>query len=254
MILGWLCRLCGLIGRRQPKCWGKPVLNDRVWSGSAASRQSRAVGLAVMAMVFIGLAGSAAAADLQVNVDDGKKTRLADAVVSAHRLDAVVPVPVGKGIMDQRYSQFAPGVLVITAGSLVVFPNSDNIRHQVYSFSPAKTFDLPLYAGTPAAPVRFDKAGIVPIGCNIHDWMIGYIVVLDTPYFAKTDANGHAALVLPPGQYRLRTWHPRLAGEPPEETLTVGAATLPARTVHLTLSPPAPPRRGMRRLGPATKG
>lgn len=230
------------------------MLNDRVSSGSVASRQSPALGRLLSALVLMSVAGSAAAVQVQVNVDDGKKTLLADAVVSAHRLDAVVPVPVGKGIMDQRYSQFAPGVLAITVGSLVVFPNSDNIRHQVYSFSPAKTFDLPLYAGTPAAPVRFDTAGVVPIGCNIHDWMIGYIVVLDTPYFAKTDASGHAALALPPGKYRLRTWHPRLAGEPPEETLTVVDAPIAARAVHLKLTPPAPPRRGMRRLGPATKG
>jgi plastocyanin len=202
-----------------------------------------------MTFVLLGVAGLAAAVEQQVIVHDGKKILLADAVVSAHRLDAVVPVPVGKGIMDQRYSQFAPGVLAITTGSLVVFPNSDNIRHQVYSFSPAKTFDLPLYAGTPAAPVRFDKAGVVAIGCNIHDWMIGYIVVLDTPYFAKTDVTGHATLALPPGKYRLRTWHPRLAGDAPEQTLTVSNAAMPALSVHLSLSPPAPPRRGMRRLG-----
>ncbi|WP_196767929.1 hypothetical protein, partial [Streptobacillus moniliformis] len=75
-----------------------------------------------------------------------------------------------------------PHVLAITVGSEVRFPNRDKLRHQVYSFSKAKTFDLPLYSGHPAAPVRFDEIGVVELGCNIHDGMIGYIVVLDTPH------------------------------------------------------------------------
>lgn len=216
-------------------------------------RPSRWLSAAVILIVCLG-AGTLPAATLKVTVDDGKRVVLADAVVSAYRLDVAVPVPMGKGIMDQRYSQFAPGVLPITVGSLVMFPNSDNIRHQVYSFSPAKPFDLPLYAGTPAAPMRFDKAGVVVIGCNIHDWMIGYIVVLDTPYFAKTDVGGNAALSLPPGQYRLRTWHPRLAGDPVEEIVRISGEAAAVREVHLKLSPPPPPRRGIRRLAPARQG
>jgi hypothetical protein len=95
----------------------------------------------------------------------------------------------------------------------VFFPNKDNIRHQVYSFSPAKQFELPLYAGTPAKPVVFDKPGIVVLGCNIHDWMIGYIYVSESPYFAKTGADGKAQLSdLPTRSYRVRVWHPRLQG------------------------------------------
>jgi hypothetical protein len=82
----------------------------------------------------------------------------------------------------------------------------------VYSFSPAKKFDLPLYTGTPAAPVVFDKAGVVTLGCNIHDWMIGFIYVADTPYFGKTAANGIVRTrSLPPGEYIVRVWHPRMA-------------------------------------------
>ncbi len=231
------------------------MIADLIQTGSSrwVPRWSCWLSSVVVLVACLG-AGAAAAATLTVKVDDGKRALLADAVVSAYRLDLAVPVPVGKGIMDQRYSQFAPGVLAITVGSLVVFPNSDNIRHQVYSFSPAKPFDLPLYAGTPAAPMRFDKAGVVVIGCNIHDWMIGYIVVLYTPYFAKTDATGSAMLSLPPGQYRLRTWHPRLAGDPVEEIVRISAEALPVREVHLMLSPPPPPRRGMRRLVPARQG
>jgi plastocyanin len=229
-----------------------PSASDR--QGQRSTRVSaRACVLAAGWLACLAV-GPSLAATVKISVDDGRKTGLADAVVSAQRLDAAVPVPAGRGIMDQRLSQFAPGVLPITVGSLVVFPNSDNIRHQVYSFSPAKVFDLPLYAGTPAAPLRFDTPGVVVIGCNIHDWMIGYIVVLDTPYFAKTDGTGAAALSLPPGRYRLRIWHPRLSGPPVEEPLVVTDADPPAHSVHLSLMPPAPPRRGVRRLGPAAGG
>jgi hypothetical protein len=93
----------------------------------------------------------------------------------------------------------------------VHFPNSDNIRHQVYSFSPAKKFELPLYAGSSAPPVTFDKPGVVVLGCNIHDWMIGYVYVSETPFYAKTGAAGAAVLSdMPPGEYTVRIWHPSM--------------------------------------------
>lgn len=207
------------------------------------------------ALALAAAACAARAAPVEVAVADAAGRPLAAAVVFLESPAARAAAKPLQGYeIGQQDKQFQPQVNVVTLGSQVRFPNRDTVRHHVYSFSPAKTFDLPLYAGTPAAPLRFDKPGVVSIGCNIHDWMIGYIVVLDTPYFAKTDAKGHAALALPPGKYRLRTWHPRLAGEAPEQTLTVGSVALPAIAVHLKLSPPAPPRRGMRRLGPATQG
>jgi len=117
-------------------------------------------------------------------------------------------------IVDQVNKEFVPYVLPVRVGTAVNFPNMDNIRHHVYSFSPAKTFELPLYTGTPASPVVFDKPGAVVLGCNIHDWMIAYIYVSESPYFAKTGADGKATLTnLPPGDYTLRTWHPRLEGK-----------------------------------------
>lgn len=119
--------------------------------------------------------------------------------------------------VDQVKKEFVPYVLPVQVGTAVSFPNNDNIRHHVYSFSPAKTFELPLYTGTPAVPVVFDKPGPVVLGCNIHDWMISYVYVSESPYFAKTGANGKAALSdLPPGNYTVRVWHPRLEGK--EET------------------------------------
>ena len=117
-------------------------------------------------------------------------------------------------IVDQVNKEFVPYVLPVWVGTAVNFPNKDNIRHHVYSFSPAKNFELPLYTGNPAAPVLFDKPGAVVLGCNIHDWMIAYIYVSESPYFAKTAADGKATLSdLPPGDYTLRTWHPRLEGK-----------------------------------------
>ncbi len=96
--------------------------------------------------------------------------------------------------VDQVDKQFVPYVKVVFVGAKVGFPNSDRIRHQVYSFSPAKKFELPLYGGTDAPPVVFDKPGVVVLGCNIHDWMIGYIYVSETPFFAKTGPGGTAVI------------------------------------------------------------
>lgn len=128
-------------------------------------------------------------------------------------------------IVDQVKKEFVPYVLPVQVGTAVNFPNKDNIRHHVYSFSQAKTFELPLYTGTPAAPVVFDKPGPVVLGCNIHDWMISYVYVSESPYFAKTGADGKATLTdLPSGNYTLRTWHPRLEGK---EEATERKVTIP---------------------------
>ena len=117
------------------------------------------------------------------------------AVVS-HEVVLAMPndhVPDGKRLdasVDHVEKKFVPGQLVVRVGTLVHFPNSDKVRHQVYSFSPAKSFELPLYAGAEAKPVLFDKPGPVTLGCNIHDWMRGYIYVADSPWFTRTDEQG----------------------------------------------------------------
>ena len=111
-------------------------------------------------------------------------------------------------IIDQVNKQFTPLVSVIQVGTPVSFPNKDNIRHQVYSFSPAKTFELKLYSGVPSQPVVFDKPGLVVMGCNIHDRMLAYVQVVDTPWFAKTGADGAARIEgLPAGDYQVHVWH-----------------------------------------------
>jgi plastocyanin len=113
-------------------------------------------------------------------------------------------------IMDQVNTQFLPHILAIQKDTQVRFPNSDSIKHHVYSFSPAKTFELQLYKELHADPLLFSTLGSVELGCNIHDWMLGYIFVVDTPYFGKTDINGMLTLDLPDGEYQLDVWHPRI--------------------------------------------
>jgi plastocyanin len=114
--------------------------------------------------------------------------------------------------MEQRDRHFLPELLVVGTGTLVDFPNNDTVRHQVYSFSPARPFQLSLYAGSAHPPIAFDKPGLVVLGCNIHDEMIGYILVTDSPYYAQTDARGSAQLGdVATGSYRLRIWAPRIA-------------------------------------------
>lgn len=180
------------------------------------------------------LAGNAQAARLQVVVT-GSGAPAADAVVSLHSPAAAAATRAGRGSIDQRESQFVPRVTVVTVGTPVVFPNSDNVRHQVYSFSPAKRFELPLYSGKPAAPVVFNTAGVVELGCNIHDWMLAYVVVVDTPYHAITDARGQGRIDAPAGTYTLRVWHPGLKGGTLHEERIVLAEAPTERAVSLSL-------------------
>ncbi len=113
-------------------------------------------------------------------------------MVFVQTLPAGVPVPAGTkpAVMDQIHQEFVPVLLPIAVGTDVRFPNHDQIHHHVYSFSRTRSFELPLYKGEEAQPVRFDKEGVVKVGCNIHDWMSGIILVLPTPYFATTDEAG----------------------------------------------------------------
>lgn len=172
----------------------------------------------------------AMAAGLQVQVQDKNGKPLPNAVVFLESAEAKSAAKPLKGIeVSQAAKQFSPAVTVVTTGTSVLFPNNDTVRHHVYSFSPAKTFDLKLYAGVPANPVVFDKSGIAVLGCNIHDNMVAWVVVVDTPYFGKTDAQGHLSLDLPPGNYKLRTWHASLptGAAAAEQGQAVGATNAP---------------------------
>jgi len=153
-----------------------------------------------------------ASGEIQAVVTDESSKPLADAVVIAVPIDGNMRLTSRpRDEVDQVDKEFTPRIKVVLVGSTVTFPNNDSVRHQVYSFSPAKRFELPLYAGVPPEPVVFNKPGLVVLGCNIHDWMVGYIYVSESPYFAKTGLDGKATLAdLPPRAYVLRVWHPQL--------------------------------------------
>jgi hypothetical protein len=107
-----------------------------------------------------------------------------------------------------------------------VFRNSDLTRHHVYSFSPARAFEFVLAPGEQSDPVRLERAGVVALGCNIHDRMVAYLYVTDMPWAALTDADGRAVLGdLPEARYTLHAWHPRTRpGRPePSQSVTVAA-------------------------------
>ena len=171
---------------------------------------------AVMCALLAAIAFGAAAAHAQTSeivaaVTDSRGKPVADAVVVAVPVEANVRIVarMRDAVVDQVGKEFVPRVMAIFVGTTVTFPNHDNVRHHVYSFSPAKRFELPLYSGVPAQPVVFDKPGVVVLGCNIHDWMIGYIYVSESPYFAKTASDGKAVISdLPPHVYTVRVWHP----------------------------------------------
>jgi plastocyanin len=166
-------------------------------------------------------------AELAVRVIDEQGQPVADAVVVAVPSDGDLRLPARarEGVVDQVDKEFTPKVTAILVGTPVTFPNNDNVRHQVYSFSPAKRFELPLYAGVPAQPVVFDKPGVVVLGCNIHDWMIGYVYVSESPWFAKTGKDGRAAIAeLPPREYVVRVWHPQLESAEEATRKTVDAS------------------------------
>jgi plastocyanin len=154
-------------------------------------------------------ASNALAASVNVKVTDVAGKAVPDAVVYAEAAAGqALPKVLKPAEIAQQDEQFWPLVTVVQTGSQITFPNHDKLRHQVYSFSPPKVFELKLYAKGSAPPVLFDKSGTVVLGCNIHDQMIAYVQVVNTPYFAKTDAAGNARLDnLPAGKYVLKTWY-----------------------------------------------
>jgi plastocyanin len=159
-------------------------------------------------------AAKLSAATIVGEVTDQSGRPLADAVIVATPtlgLPAKPAIAAASVALDQHNREFIPHVLVIPAGTEVNFPNHDHTRHHVYSFSPAKRFEIKLYKNMPPNPIRFDMPGIAVLGCNIHDWMLGYVYVTDSPYFTKTDSAGHWSLELPAAAYTFSFWHPALA-------------------------------------------
>lgn len=184
---------------------------------------------AVLLAVVLAIAGiePVGAASLTVHVVDRSGAAVDDAVVYALPSGPVssARTPAAAAIA-QVQKAFTPLVTVVQTGGSVSFPNRDTVRHHVYSFSPAKVFELKLYAGLPSAPVVFDKAGLVVLGCNIHDAMVAYVMVVDTSYFAKTPATGLAKVDgLPAGDYKVVVWHPRMTAPSAPRTTAINGDT-----------------------------
>lgn len=167
--------------------------------------------LTVFSLVLLLTPLNSQAATLKVSIVNQKGEALSDAVVSFNPIGEAIPDN-GNALtsIDQVNKEFVPEVTVVQSGTAINFPNNDDILHHVYSFSESKTFDLPLYKGTPAEPVIFDKPGLVTLGCNIHDWMRAYVVVVDTPYYQLSDESGTVVIEnIPVGDYQMEVWHPR---------------------------------------------
>ncbi len=179
----------------------------------------------VLGLVFAaGPAAHAQTAEIAATVSDQQGRPVVDAVLVAVPVDGNTRLRERPrdGSIDQVDKEFPPRVTIVPVGASVTFPNHDDVRHQAYSFSPAKRFELPLYAGVPAQPIVFDKPGDVVLGCNIHDWMVGYVYVSESPFFAKTGKDGKAILTeLPVRAYVVRVWHPQLEMSEEETQKTI---------------------------------
>jgi len=188
---------------------------------------------ALLACAFGAAAGPAFAGDLVVTVvtKDGKP--LADAVVSAPAPDGS-PKPAFPWKLEivQKNTQFLPFVLIVPVGAEVSFPNLDRFRHHVYSFSKGNKFELELYGREEKRSVAFRTVGSAALGCNIHDQMVAFVRVVDTPFAAKTDASGKAELkAAPDGASRLTVWHPHARTK--DQAVTIDVVVAPGVT-HVT--------------------
>ncbi len=197
-------------------------------------------------ILALAAAGQASAADLVLTLTTPSGAPVIDAVASAYPGGKPVPVKAATGAaaMTQRDLKFVPFVLAVTVGTSVVFPNQDRVKHQVYSFSPPKKFSIDLYGKDQTRSILFDKAGVVAIGCNIHDSMVSFIRVLDTASYGQSNNGTITLRDLPAGETTIRVWHPYQRAPGGEQTLTL---TLPAhgtteKTLTLKLrTPPTKP-------------
>lgn len=214
------------------------------------SRKTRVRGTHAAALLLAVLSGQPVAGGVvEAQLRDAQGAALADAVVTVEPLGQrsleAEPGRPALARIAQRGHRFVPFVLPVHTGTAVEFPNYDETRHHVYSFSEAKTFEIKLYRGDPERAIHFDRAGVVVLGCNIHDYMQGFVYVTDAPYFARSGAEGRIRIDdLPAGRYRVTAWHPwqRDARSPREVEVPEGTATTVSLHFELTLQPPPPGR------------
>ena len=183
----------------------------------------------------------ALAGDLDLRVLDGAGRPVTDAVVSVYPSSGVPDMPAafpGGNTMVQQNIAFAPHVLIVPVGATVSFPNKDKVRHHIYSFSKPAKFEIKLFARDETRSYRFVSAGAVALGCNIHDSMSGFVKVVDTPFAAKSNADGRVRITgVPGGAAKVTVWHPEARGKDGETVLSVALTVTGsvARIVTLTL-------------------
>ena len=200
--------------------------------------------LCILTLVFASFATQGQG--VNITVLDQTNKPLADAVIEIISPDVKTTTTAKIAHVAQEDLVFVPFVTAIQQGSLIEFPNRDKTRHHVYSFSSAKTFEIQLYSGKPEAPVPFDEPGIVVLGCNIHDYMLAYIYIGESPLLLVTDKEGKAQFPeVHAGELRLKIWHPWQVEALAEQVVT------PDETGHLTFSlaiedneKPSAPKRG----------
>lgn len=201
-------------------------------------------------LIGLWLAGGASAASISVSVTAVDGTPVHDAIVVAEPVAApaaATKAAPATAVVDQRGKEFHPWVSAVLVGTRVIFDNHDDITHHVYSFSTPKRFSFRLQAGQQHAPLIFDKPGVVIVGCNIHDWMVAYIYVSDSPYFARTDTRGRARIDhLPAGKWRVVLWHPGIVdGSAYTQSIAVNGSDDRAVSIRLraplTVTGPRPP-------------
>ena len=184
------------------------------------------------------------AGDLAVTLRDQKGAPVADAVITVFEPGAPVPAHYAQPLrMAQRDMQFSPFVLAVPVNADVNFSNEDKVRHQIYSFSPAKKFELKLFGRDQSHSIRFDKSGTVALGCNIHDNMVAFIRVSDAPFAQVTDASGRVVFRnLPAGRAQVRAWQPYLRA-PGNELQAEVAIPRAGPVEHAFAAPVLAPRR-----------
>jgi plastocyanin len=188
---------------------------------------------AVVTAMLLGACLQATAGTLVAHVVGKDGMPVEDAAVVLEPLAGGAGVRPDKAEIAQQDREYMPYLTIVPRGTVVEFPNRDPFKHHVYSFSPAKMFEIKLYAGKAAQPVVFDQTGEVALGCNVHDWMEAYVLVVNSNHYAKSGADGHAMIgAVPPGRYSLRLWHPRQRAEAPAQDIEIGADT---RALQLVL-------------------
>ena len=188
------------------------------------------------------LAAPLAAAPLTVRVADSNGRPVRNAVVTFYPSGgaARAPRPGGRYVVSQQNLQFHPFLTIVPVGADVSFPNFDNTKHHVYSFSAPKRFELKLFAKDQSRTVHFDKPGVVALGCNIHDQMSAFIVIADSAWTARTNAQGVVAFNdAPSAPGRLTVWHPylRALGGTIQEAVAAGQRSA---DFSVRLRPPPP--------------